>query len=97
MLGATTTAECAAGYEGTASVVTCQADGTWTAASGCTIKDCGTPSQANYLFSASITTYGAVVDTECAAGYAGAQSTVTCQANGMWAAASGCSGAESNL
>jgi len=85
------TVTCATGYEGTASDITCQADGTWTASSGCTIRDCGSPvAGRGYTVGSGSTTYGSTYTMTCATGYAGTAASLTCQASATWTAQSGC-------
>ena len=81
---------CAVGYTGTASSISCQSSGLWTSASGCSMIDCGTPSQAGYTFSYTNTLYGSTATAVCATGYIGTASSVTCQSGGTWSTSSGC-------
>jgi hypothetical protein len=57
--GSTRSVSCAAGYAGTAASITCQASGTWTTSSGCTITSCPTsPTQTGYVIASGASTYG---------------------------------------
>jgi len=89
--GSTYSMSCATGYTGTAAALTCQADGTWTAQSGCTIRNCGTPvASTGYALGSGSTTYNSSFSMSCASGYTGTAATLTCRADGTWSAQSGC-------
>jgi len=89
--GSTFTQTCANGYSGSAPARTCQADGTWSACSGCTIVSCpSTPAQTGYTIATGASTYGSTRTTSCASGYTGSGASITCQASGSWTTASGC-------
>jgi len=89
--GSTSSAQsCVTGYTGSASSITCQISGGWTTSSGCTIVNCGTPSQTGYTFTTSATTYGATSSATCASGYLGTATSISCQSSGVWTSSSGC-------
>jgi len=88
---ATRTVSCLPGYTGTAASITCQSSGSWTAQSGCTIRDCGTPTAGTgYVVGSGSTTYSAAFSLTCATGYYGTPTSITCQADGTWTTQSGC-------
>jgi len=90
--GSTYSMTCASGYLGTAASLTCQSSGSWTAQSGCTIRDCGTPvaSTGYVVYYGSATTFGSTYSMACATGYLGTAASLTCQSSGSWTAQSGC-------
>jgi CUB/sushi domain-containing protein len=88
---ATASYTCDMGYSvsGAASV-TCQADGTWSAAAPtCLPKDCGAlTAPANGNVAATVTTFGSSATYSCKMGYLlGGGATRTCGADGMWSGA----------
>ena len=89
--GSTAIYSCSIGYTLLGgSVVSCQADGTWTGATPtCAPVDCGAPpASADVSVSAPTTTLGATAAYSCAAGYgASGSSTRICQADGTWSGA----------
>jgi hypothetical protein len=89
--GATRTSSCAPGYTGTGTSITCLSS-TWSAATGCTIRDCGIPSASTgyVVGSAPSTTYGSTCSMTCATGYSGSATSVTCQSSGSWTISTGC-------
>jgi len=89
--GSTYSMSCATGYRGTAVTLTCQSNGTWSAQSGCTILNCGTPvAGTGYALGSGSTTYASTYSMTCSTGYSGTAASLTCQSNGTWSAQSGC-------
>ena len=89
--GATRSVSCATGYTGTASQITCQSSLSWTASSGCTIRNCGSPvASTGYALGSGATTYGSTYSMTCATGYTGTASSIVCQSSGAWTTSSGC-------
>jgi len=89
--GSTYSMTCATGYTGTAASLTCQSSATWTAQSGCTIRNCGTPTAATgYVLASGGTTYGSTRVVSCATGYAGAPPAISCTSGGTWESQTGC-------
>ncbi len=89
--GSIRSVSCATGYSGTASSITCQSSGVWTASAGCSIVDCGIPvASAGYAIGSGSTTYGATYSMSCSSGYSGTAASLSCQAYGSWTAQSGC-------
>ncbi len=88
----TRTVACDTGYSGTASTITCQSSETWTLATGCAIRDCGTPvASTGYSISAgTTTTYLSSYTMSCASGFSGTATSITCQSDGLWSSSSGC-------
>ena len=88
----TRTVECAIGYQGSPSALTCQSTRSWTTSAGCSIRDCGTPvAVTGYVVgTGSATTYGATYSMTCDTGYSGAAASLTCQSDGSWSTQSGC-------
>jgi len=83
---------CSTGYQGTASEIICLSTGSWSDSTGCTIRDCGVPSQTGYTFTTSGTTYDSVsINQACAIAYQGTASQISCTSNGIWSNSSGCS------
>lgn len=87
-VGATTTYACNVGYTG-GGTLTCQAAGTWSAASApaCTIVSCGAPpTVANGTVGAGANTYNSTRTYTCDSGYqiASGSGTVTCLASASW-------------
>lgn len=82
---------CAGGYTGAASSVVCQANATWSSATGCS-RTCGAyVPPAGYVENiCSGVLVGDVCDLSCVLGYQGSASDVTCLANGKWTLAEGC-------
>jgi len=88
---ATRTVTCATGYTGGASSIACGADGTWSTSSGCTIRNCGTPTApTGYALGSGSTTYGSTYTMTCATGYSGTAVSLTCQSSESWTSTSGC-------
>lgn len=90
-IGASRTVSCATGYTGTPAAIACQSGGTWSATSGCTIVDCGSPiGSSAYVIASGSTTYGSTRTVSCSSGYGGVAPALTCQSSGTWSALSGC-------
>lgn len=91
-----TNVTCAVGYHDNGNnpgYVTCQSNSTWSAFIGCDINDCGPlPYYTGYSNASTVsaTTYGAVCALNCALGYVGTPSSVTCLANSTWSTPTGC-------
>ncbi len=85
--GATRQAECAVGYTGAATAITCNSAGTWSLATGCstTLFDCGVPVNLGYSFAAGGTTEGSARAVSCTTGYTGSPSAtqITCDSQGQ--------------
>ncbi len=93
--GSAYTMTCASGYQGTALSITCQASGSWTTPSGCslitTATVCLEPSQAGYSFGSGGTAVNSQRTVSCSSGFSGTATTpVTCQSSGIWTLSSGC-------
>ena len=92
------TVSCAEGYAvaGTLNVLSCTAEGLWTAPGGCAVKDCGSSLNTAYTYgTVTDTTYGSTVTvTGCSANYEydGVEMTteLTCGSNGAWSGITGC-------
>jgi hypothetical protein len=83
-------ATCAAGFQGSASSITCGSNGQWSLSGGCERVSCGNPSQTGYVFSGGSSVFEAVQTSSCASGFEGAGSSVECRADRSWTTASGC-------
>jgi len=84
---------CATGFEnlGTIATITCQADRSWSAMSGCTRVPCPAPTADDgYKIFAGDSVYESKRTVTCIAGFEGADSTITCQADKTWSAQAGC-------
>jgi hypothetical protein len=81
------TLTCATYYIGNPAPITCQANGSWTAQSGCSLVN---PIQANYVIAAGSSTYQATRIVTCGTGYSGSASSVSCSSTGIWTSSSSC-------
>jgi len=88
--GSTFSMTCDTGYSGTAATLTCQSDGTWTNASGCSLDCSSSPTQTGYTIDTGSSAQGATRSATCAAGYSGSASVITCSTSSTWSASSGC-------
>jgi hypothetical protein len=89
--GSAYTMMCATGFTGTAASLTCQASGSWTTQSGCSIVNCRIPgSTTGYILGSGSTTYGSTYSLVCDTGYSGSPAAISCQASGSWSSPSGC-------
>jgi len=86
----TRTATCASGYSGTATSITCGANGQWSASAGCTLNCSTSPTQTNYVIATGASNQGATRTVTCGSGYSGTASSITCGTNSAWSISSGC-------
>jgi len=86
----TRTATCASGYSGTATSITCGANGQWSASAGCTLNCSTSPTQTNYVIATGASNQGATRTVTCGSGYSGTASSITCGTNSAWSTSSGC-------
>jgi len=83
---------CAIGYLGTPPDITCQLSADWTSFTGCSLADCGIPSESDgyTIGSGSSTVYQSTYSISCASGFSGTPEAISCQASGSWSSPFGC-------
>ncbi len=82
---------CAQYYTGLGSDISCQGNGQWTQASGCSTITCPDPfPPTGYSVSVGANTWNSDRDVQCLLGYVGSPPKITCQASGAWTGFSGC-------
>jgi len=71
--------------------IVCQSSGSWTAATGCVVIDCGAPIFLGYVFGYyASTTYLASITPTCEPGFQGTATATICRQNGVWSTPTGC-------